>query len=571
MSEIVLGKAVHGGGLVRLDVQRLIESRLLLQANSGGGKSWAIRRLLEQSHGQVQHLVLDIEGEFHTLREQHDYVLAARAGADTLADPRTATLLAKRLLELGVSAILDLYELKAAARVTFVKLFLEALIDAPRALWHPALVVVDEAHHFCPEQGGAESAAAVIDLMTRGRKRGFCGVLATQRLSKLSKDAAAEANVKLIGRAALDVDMKRAAVELGLSGKEDLAHLRSLPAGHFFAFGPGLSDEVVEVVVGPVKTTHPRPGQRAAPVPPAREKVQKVLAQLADLPKEAEAEARTAAELRGEVVALKRQLAAKPAAAPVPDKVVERPVLKDAQVQRLTADAEKLIRLADGLRADAVKLQAHGNEIIAALAASTKGPQPTRALAGGGGSGAAIRAARPSRPAPVVSNPGEREAYPPARLRILDALAFLEGIGIQRADRGQLAFLSDQSPSSSSYVNNLGALRTAGVVTYPSEGAVALTDAGRAVADSGRVPSTTDELHAAVRSKLSPARWRILDALIAEYPNAASREDLAEAAGASATSSSFVNNLGALRTLGLIDYPAQGRVAACPVLFLEGR
>src|SRR5688572_655746 len=38
------------------DVDRLVASRLLIQANSGGGKTHTLRRLLEQSHGRLQHL-----------------------------------------------------------------------------------------------------------------------------------------------------------------------------------------------------------------------------------------------------------------------------------------------------------------------------------------------------------------------------------------------------------------------------------------------------------------------------------------------------------------------------------
>jgi len=210
---ILLGSALNGPRVrdIYLDVDRLIESRMLIQANSGGGKSYKIRRLLEQTHGLVQHVVLDVEGEFHTLRQKFDYVLAAKTGGDTGVDVKSAALLARRLLELGVSAVIDLYELKHHERVRFVRLFLEAMVDAPRSLWHPCLVVLDEAHQFIPQKGEAESAGAVIDLMTRGRKRGFCGILATQRISKLHKDAAAEANVKLIGRASLDIDMQRAA------------------------------------------------------------------------------------------------------------------------------------------------------------------------------------------------------------------------------------------------------------------------------------------------------------------------------------------------------------------------
>lgn len=236
----VLG-TTSGGAPLAIDLDRLIETRLLLQANSGGGKSWALRRILEQTHGRVQHLVVDVEDEFHTLREKFDYVLAGRHGGDCPADVRSAPLLVRRLLELGVSAIIGIYELKAHDRIRFVRLFLEALVNAPRELWHPVLVVVDEAHCFCPQVGQAESAGAVIDLMTRGRKRGFCGLLATQRISKLHKDAAAEANNKLIGSSALDVDMKRAADELGFSGRDDQARLRTLAPGEFFAFGPALS------------------------------------------------------------------------------------------------------------------------------------------------------------------------------------------------------------------------------------------------------------------------------------------------------------------------------------------
>src|SRR3990167_5423334 len=139
-------RAVEIGPRVTCDLDRLVNSRLLVQANSGAGKSWALRRLLEQTHGQIQQLVIDPEGEFASLRERFDYVLAARQGGDTATDARTAKLLAERLLELGVSAILDIYELKPHERVRFVKVFLDALVDAPKALWHPVLVVRSEEH-----------------------------------------------------------------------------------------------------------------------------------------------------------------------------------------------------------------------------------------------------------------------------------------------------------------------------------------------------------------------------------------------------------------------------------------
>lgn len=313
-----------------IDVSRLIETRLLLQANSGAGKSWALRRILEQTHGTVQHLVIDPEGEFASLREKFDYVLAARSGGDTAADPRTAKLLAERLLELGVSAILDIYELKPHERVRFVRLFIDALVDAPKALWHPVLVVIDEAHCYCPEKGEAESADAVKGLCTRGRKRGFCALLATQRLSKLHKDAAAECNNKLIGRSALDIDMKRAADELGISDRETRLKIRDLPDGTFFAFGPALCREVRTVKVGPVQTSHPKAGAHlAAVVPPPTEKVKSVLSKLADLPAEAEAREKTVDDLKRDNANLRRELTKAEKGIPVAD-----PAVVDAAFER---------------------------------------------------------------------------------------------------------------------------------------------------------------------------------------------------------------------------------------------
>lgn len=94
-----------------------------------------MRRILEQSHGKVQQIVIDLEGEFSTLREQYDYLLCGKGG-DVPASPKTAGLLAKKILKLNASAIIDLYELPHHDRKRFVRLFLESMINAPKELWH---------------------------------------------------------------------------------------------------------------------------------------------------------------------------------------------------------------------------------------------------------------------------------------------------------------------------------------------------------------------------------------------------------------------------------------------------
>ncbi|HCB74571.1 MAG TPA: ATP-binding protein, partial [Sphingomonas bacterium] len=211
---------VDGNGkAVAMDLEELLATRLLVQGNSGSGKSHLLRRLLEKSAGRVQQVVIDPEGDFVTLADAYGHV-AIEAGD---YDEREIAKMAARIREHRASVVLSLEGLEAEGQMRCAAVFLNALFDAPRDHWYPALVVVDEAQLFAPAGGGevAEevrraSLGAMTNLMCRGRKRGLAGVIATQRLAKLAKNVAAEASNFLMGRTFLDIDMARAADLLGM-------------------------------------------------------------------------------------------------------------------------------------------------------------------------------------------------------------------------------------------------------------------------------------------------------------------------------------------------------------------
>jgi hypothetical protein len=347
------------GRKVEVNAQALIAGHLLIQASSGGGKSWLIRKLLEVTFGLFPHIVIDVEGELKTLREKFDYIIAGADDADCPANVRTAKLLARRVMELNASCIVDIYELKQFEKPMFVKEFIEALLHAPKELWAPRLVVIDEAHLFAPEgdKKGQVSAAAVCDLMGRGRKRGLGVVLATQRLSKLRKDAAGECRNKMVGFCNLLADRKRAADDLGFIGKDGLELVRRLDTGQFFAVGPAISKkDVIQIQVGKVQTTHPQPGQGLqAALPPPKEKVKKLLSELKDLPKQAQEEARTLAEAQGRIKELERQLRAAPPQ-PAPQEGLSKAQVKALEARLGASERvakENLKRHMDKLREEA--------------------------------------------------------------------------------------------------------------------------------------------------------------------------------------------------------------------------
>lgn len=543
-------------GTVPINLPVLLETRMLVQANSGAGKSWCMRRIIEQTAAGAQQLVIDPEGEFASLREKHDFIICAPHGADAVANAHTAAALARALWESGASAVLDIYELKAHERVVFVRRFLEALIGAPKKIWHPTLVVIDEVQMFAPQVGSAESLAAVIDLASRGRKRGLALLAATQRLSKVHKDMAAELLNKVIMRTGLDVDVQRAADELGMPRTGAAQILRELEPGEAFVFGPALTRGVERTRIGPVATSHPSTGQRGmvAP-PPASKAVLAKLQKLEGLQRDAEQEAKTLesltkqnTELRREVAALTRQAGG----------------VSEAEVQRRIREAVAQAGKAVTPVADPGALKALRQ--IAKLVAPYSGVSIDGVVLG--------PVASADRVAPV---PRQREALAaPAQVadgisapqqRILDVLASLEAFGVAAPNKAMVAAHAGVSPTSGGYFNNLGRLRAQGLIDYPAGGTVSLTSAGKLIANYPDKTPTLKDLHASWLRIVSNPQAAILEALMTIYPQAISKDDLADRVGVSRTSGGYFNNLGHLRTLGAIDYPQKGMVAATEILF----
>lgn len=543
------GKTFH------VDLEKLLRTRLLVQANSGGGKSYVLRKLLEETYGKVQHLVLDPEGEFSTLREKFDYILVGKGG-DLPADVRTAPLLAERLLQLGASAIIDLYELHQDQRIRFVRLFLDAMVNVDKKLWHPCMVVVDEAHIFAPENGESEALSSVIDICTRGRKRSFCAVLATQRLSKLHKDAAAECNNKLIGRTGLDIDLKRAAYELGFTAKEDIRSLKVLEPGSFFAFGPAISPEVLPVKIGAVSTTHyDVGGKQTAVVPPPQEKVKQILSKLADLPQEQEEREKTKADYEKTIRELKARLKEIPKPVTQFDEVrflkeVDRAKAEmEREMKSFLSDLQKLFTVfTDNVFREEMDL------LLKRVRERIKLPQMP-----------ILKYAQASPPAPVISKAAPimqkkmHEEYADPNAKPLGAaerliVSFLASNSERSWSKEQVAIMTGRSPKSSGFDNALSTLNTAG---YLVRGNGSLKYSGKALPagiDTGQAFSVEN-----IKPKLGYCELQIFNVLLRTPETEFSKEELAgltlqkNGEPYSPKSSGYDNSLSRCSSLGILS------------------
>jgi len=154
--------------------------------------------------------------------------------------------------------------------------------------------------------------------------------------------------------------------------------------------------------------------------------------------------------------------------------------------------------------------------------------------------------------------------------RMLDALAWLESIGVLGAKWSVLAFLSKQSPKSSGFEKNVTTLRSGGYLLGNGKTiGFELSEQGQAAANAPAAPATSDELHRAIYEKISTPQERMLRALIDVYPRNLTWDELAEKGEQSPTSSGFEKNVSTLKSYGLIDGGRGTGFVALQHLFLE--
>ena len=579
-----------GQHAIGFDAEELFLTRLLITANSGGGKSWVTRVLIELLAEAGYHcIVLDPEGEFKSLRERFPFAYIGEGG-EAVADVRSAGLLAERLLEHRISAVCDLFDLKAHLRAPWVKAFIEGLMNAPKKYWHRVAIFIDEAHMFAPENSKSESFQAVVDICTRGRKRGFCPILITQRLANLSKQATSQLLNRLVGPTFEDVDLDRAVQVLSVS-RPDQEEFRNqakiLEPGNFWAFGRAISKVRVLFKVRGVKTSHPKIGAESETPSLPPDKLKSLLPKLSDLPKEAEGKVKTEAELRAKVRELEAELRKKPVpVAPAPaakpsiqvkPKIVEVPVLSAKQMKELLKLADKLDKERSDLGWTSQRLEIASSALRSSIATVSNSVEMAAKVVKAQAVSTQTRAGAVARPAFVPPAQKRPPADPDAQAdmtllagerKMLQVLAqFHPGA----RTKSQLGTLSGYSPSGGTFGTYLSSLRKKGLVQEGPLLDLTITEAGFAAMGGGvpEGPKNTDELLAMWRGKLLAGERKMFDVLVEVYPEHITREELGQRVGFAHLGGTFGTYLSTLRRNQLAVVAKDSVVAAAALFELQ--
>lgn len=558
---------------IPIDLDQIIKGRALFQANSGGGKSYLLRKFLEESNGKVQQIIIDPEGEFSTLREKYDYLLVGKDNADIQIDTRHAPLLAKKLMETGNNAILDLYEMSPFERIRFVKVFVDALVNLPKKLWHPCIIVIDEIHTFAPEssKGRSESLEAVASLASRGRKRGYALIGATQKLSKFHKDVAAELNTKFTGRCTLDIDQKRAAQELGI---KDHTQLRNLDY-EFFVFGPGI-DGTIKVKSYEVKTTHEDIGSTVSTNLGNPNKIKSMMKDFSELPQEAENELKTTQDLNRKILEQKNEITILNRQQPKQDpqvieKAYQRGHIQGIQESKKEIEATKsFLKI---LRMAFIRIEKSNTDTEEACNNSIS--EINKILL--------IKTETKHIPSIIISSLVSKEAQASVNLDHgeLQTISDPDDLHLGRCEKAiletlakfnkpcskvKIGIFANYSSKSGGFSNAISKLKNAGFLTAQN-GDLTITDSGaQQVLFVKPLPSTNEEVLSFWVNKVGKCAGTILQVVVPIHPNSISKEELGIQTNYSPNSGGFSNSISKLRTLGLVEY-SNGQVKASEEMF----
>jgi hypothetical protein len=542
----------------------------------GSGKTNGATVLVEELlRANLNVVVLDPVDAWWGLKSSFDgkkpglpiYVFGGPHG-DLPLESTAGALIADLVVKERLPLVLSMKSWGVAERARFVTEFAKQMLKTNS---EPVMVVLEEADAFIPQRPakGEEAMLGEMDRMVRwGRSSGIGCTLITQRSAKVNKDVTTQAETLIAFRTTGPQDRDAIDNWIKFHAGEDrrdelLSTLPSLPTGTAWVWSPEWL-EVFDRYEFRRRSTYdsgatPKVGEkRPAPKQLAAVDLERLRGQMAETIERAKADdprelRRQLAEANKRIAEAQKGITRSNTPAVKPPKVVEKFVLKDGQLARAEALVERIDLLSDKFSGYEEDLRIVAKEIRDAITKTRQSippepptPQPVHRhsarQAGAGSPGGSRDRARPA--AEGITEPQQR---------ILDVVAMLHRRGIP-PDRECVAAWLDLHPRGGSYGENLGALRAQGYLDGWQ-----LTPQG--VAAARELPTGVD---AAVEPLTEPQR-RILQLVISRNGVVYNRDSAAEALGLHPRGGSYGENIGRLRTMGLLE--PRGDFKATEALF----
>lgn len=530
-------------------------------ARRGAGKTYGASKLCEEMLlADAQCVVIDPIGSWYALRIGADgktkgFPVAVFGGlhGDLPLTPESGPLLAELIVDRNISAVLDVSMMRKGDRKRFAAEFAERFFDRKKSHRTPVHLFVEEAQVFVPQRVMPDEArmlGAFEDIVKLGRNFGVGVTLISQRPQSVNKDALNQTECLVVLQTNGSQErkaLKEWIVDQGLDIGELIDTLPGLQKGEAWVWSPSWLGTTKRIRIGQKRTFNasatPEAGQKAESRPLAPvdlEHLREAMQATVDAASASDPKA-----LRARIVALERQLAAKPAAVTQPAKTVEKPALSAADLKAIEMTASRLSESVDRVLA-ALKPVADALAAVkgAALrpvdAAARRSTVPPRAPARQPSAGGLGR--------------GERA--------MLEALASMHPTALTR---NQVAMLSGYSAGGGTFAKYLSTLKASSLVEVYGE-QLSITDAGQAAA--GPVaPVPPSEVVGMWRSKLGGGEQKLFDELVKAYPDSIDKVSLGSRTGYEASGGTFAKYVSTLKSIGVVEGYDGGLRASADLFF----
>lgn len=526
----------------------------------GGGKTNTAvdmaEELLDQNHPIV---VLDPTNAWWGLRSHYPVFIVGGPHGDIPLAETDGKVLAEFVVAEQLPVILSLRHLRKNAQRRFVTDFCEELyhLKGKDEYRSPLTVFLDEAPLFIPQRVLGEVArtvGAVEDLISRGRNSGFGVVLIGQRPATINKDVLSQADTIITHRLTSPHDRKALAEWIEDNAtvheyKSVLSGLATLKTGEAWVWAPSLG-VFQQVRMRKRKTfdssAAPKVGESVKPPKNLHEvDINALKGKLAASIEKAKAD--DPRELRQKIDELKVKLLEVQGAVQVEPKVIEVPVLTQA-------DRDGLTKLAYDLRDVSGAIQKECDHLAAVLLRLSD-PPVTISQAMSTGNNVKVKPAfhnykqRRDVDLPVMTRHDVRpaaESLSAGQQRIIATICMLRERDIYRT-RASIARWLGIHPNGGRYNSELKALKESG---YMDEAFNLLPPCPPVLALETGYNALLEALH-------DEGQRRIVQALH-EYDGSTDREALARTLGIHPNGGRFNSNLKWLREMGVI--PERGLI-----------
>jgi uncharacterized protein len=575
------------GATFTLPLDAITQTFGILAVRGAGKSNLAAVMAEEMFVARLPFVVIDPVGAWHGLRGRGDGkgeglavpIFGGRQG-DVPLERASGQLIADLVVDQRLTCVLDVSEFSEGDKVRFLIDFAERLY---RRNTQPLHLFLEEADDYCPQRFTGDRARLVgawQNIVRRGRARGLGITMITQRSAVLNKDILTQIETLFVLRTTSPQD--RNAIEAWVKyqggAPEMLKTLQQLESGEAWVWSPSWLQTFERIRVRRRWTfdsgATPKGGKATKPATLADVDLGAIRTAMADTIERAKADDPKA--LRVELAEAKKriaQLERAPAKAETKTTVTvkEVPALSAKDRAALERSADKLHTLADRLEAVAVSARdemAGARKLAEQLRTALAPPVPMPSSVSmrqvtkpGYLPSAQTTTTVERRPARTSNGHGTiTEKLAGGERKILTALAQYPA----GRTKVQVALLTGYAHNGGGFNNYISALRGRGLLEGSGD-ALRATDAGLdALGDYTPLPTGPALLEHWLR-QLGKAERSALNALAAAYPDALTKDALADRAGYEANGGGFNNALSRLRTLELIS--GRGELRASEELF----